>query len=62
MNTAVVIMLSNYTHDLATGLMFGSVLAYFVALRVIRGRVAADQLTAFHGDLHRRFKPVVFWT
>ena len=39
---AVIIMLSNYTHDLATGLMFGSVVAPLFAAKVSSGlRISA---------------------
>ncbi len=48
-------MLMNYFHDLASGLFFGSVVAYFLAKKVITAG-GAEQLGV---DLYRRFKPVV---
>lgn len=59
MNTALLVMLSNYAHDLATGLLFGSVLAHGIARRVLRGAGETAQLAALRRDLFRRFRPVV---
>ena len=53
---AIFIMLSNYFHDLATGLLFGSVVAFFVALRALSCAEANLDLALF-----RRFRPVVKW-
>ena len=61
MNTAVVVMLSNYTHDLATGLMFGSVIAYLIARGVLTRGNEPARVAELHGDLYRRFRPVVLW-
>ena len=54
MNFAVVIMLSNYFHDLATGLLFGSIVAFFVAVRAVGG---AEK--GLDSALFQRFRPVV---
>ena len=62
MNAAVAIMLSNYTHDLATGLMFGSVAAYFVAVGVLRRGLEEEQVPGIQALLHHRFRPVVLWS
>ena len=56
MNFAVVIMLSNYFHDLATGLLFGSIVAFFVAVRAVAG---AEQ--KLNSTLFQCFRPVVLW-
>jgi hypothetical protein len=56
MNFAVVIMLSNYFHDLATGLLFGSMVAYFVAVRAVEGRQPGLDRALF-----ARFRPIVKW-
>ncbi len=58
MNTGVVVMLMNYFHDLASGLFFGSVVAYFLARRVIDAGAGANaaRLTL---DLYQRFRPVI---
>jgi hypothetical protein len=56
MNEAVAVMLVNYFHDLATGLLFGAVVAFFIASRAARGREDFEDLRAV---LHRKFRPVV---
>ena len=59
---AIFIMLSNYTHDLATGLLFGSVIAYLVANRVIERVSKIDDRNHLREKLFERLRPAVLWS
>lgn len=59
MNEAVAVMLLNYGHDLATGLLFGAVAAWFLAARTAPPSLGEGEKAAWLLALHRRFRPVV---
>jgi hypothetical protein len=59
MNWAVVIMMNNYVHDLATGLLFGSVAAYFLSAGVVRRADGLSEREQTALQLWLRFRPVV---
>lgn len=61
MNFAVVIMMSNYLHDLATGLLFGSIVAYFLAAKVVSAQFAGTSESQKEARiaLYLRLRPVV---
>lgn len=58
MNTAIVVMMMNYFHDLASGLFFGSVVAYYLTIRVLRRTLTsgADEVIQ---AVRKQFRPVV---
>jgi len=56
---AIVVMLMNYFHDLASGLMFGSVAAYFLAAAVLSRSTEVSDRGAVRERLFRAFRPVV---
>ena len=59
---AVIVMLMNYFHDLASGLMFGSVFAYFLAAAVLKRSEEVRDREAVRRRLFLRFRPVVLWS
>ena len=59
MTLAIVIMLMNYFHDLASGLMFGSVFAYFMAAAVLKRSREVTDHEAVRRRLFLSFRPVV---
>lgn len=54
-------MMSNYLHDLATGLLFGSIVAYFLAAKVVTATFSGTSESEREARiaLYRRLKPVV---
>ena len=56
---AVIVMLMNYFHDLASGLMFGAVAAYFLAAMVLRRSAEVADQEPVRERLYLAFKPVV---
>jgi hypothetical protein len=56
---AVVVMLMNYFHDLASGLMFGSVAAYFLTVTVLHRSAEISDREAVRRRLFLAFRPVV---